>query len=150
LIGICKTTDLLSDTAEPASCALRSFVEQKITRNSSWLYGPLFETAKNSPLIGMAKLHQNATHVFRIDFLSFSENGFVDVVSQLQSYANDPVFVGYPYPLIEADKHARISNDMISNMRTHLLFVLQHHNLENITAYELSANAHSILDSLEF
>ena len=59
----------------------------------------------------------------------------------------DPVFIGYPYGLVEADRIARISNQEKESLKTMFLVKLRNKNIEK---YLSSVNAHEILDRISF
>ncbi|MBI2146708.1 hypothetical protein HYU22_05200 [Candidatus Woesearchaeota archaeon] len=82
------------------------------------------------------KLHPQATHVFR-----FQGNG--GILPSLVANSSDPLFLGYPYGLIMADKLARVSNAERNSLRMSLL--LRKENRE-IAEYLSTMNAHEILD----
>lgn len=82
------------------------------------------------------KLHEKARHVFRFE-------GDKDVLPFLVQNSIDPLFLGYPYGLIFADRFARISRMEKNSLKTR--FFLQN---KEIADYLASTNAHDILDSI--
>jgi len=93
LIGLAKTTSLVTDTGMGLPDAL-----MKLTNKPTWRYHPL--TTKDT---GMVKLHPRGS-VYRMD-------GPKEAASALASHAKDAAFPGYPYPLIEADQLARVTQN---------------------------------------
>lgn len=84
------------------------------------------------------KLQEKARHIFRFE-------GEGSILPLLISNSADPLFLGYPYGLILADKLARVSNTEKDSLRMQLL--LRQENKELL--YYLNAmNAHEILDGL--
>ena len=67
-------------------------------------------------------------------------------ISALAPYAKDPVFIGYPYGLIEADRAARVSMQESSSLQ----FQLKERLGSSLGQSLASKNAHSILDKLRF
>ena len=65
----------------------------------------------------------------------------------LAAHSTDPLFLGYPYPLIWTDKNARISNHEAAMLKTQLLARLGK-DVNNIKKYLNAANAHDVLDSI--
>ncbi len=117
----------------------------------------LFTTSGNSPVVLLnkigpqdcwsyfidnkthfIKLHEKAKHIFRFE-------GNKDALHLLIQNSWDPLFLGYPYGLIFADKFARIPNTEKNSLKTR--FLLQKENKE-ILDYLTSTNAHDILDSI--
>ncbi|MEK6969809.1 MAG: hypothetical protein AABW48_05265 [Nanoarchaeota archaeon] len=84
------------------------------------------------------KLHPRAKHVFRFQ-------GNLEILPFLVNGSSDPLFLGYPYGLILADKLARVSEEERKSLKMQLLL-----NKENreFTEYLSTTNAHEILDNL--
>jgi len=84
------------------------------------------------------KLHPRATHIFRLD----TTGDELRVASDVCANANDPVFLGYPYGLVDADARARVTFKEVERLRIIFELKLQ-------SKHESSAlNAHSILDRM--
>ncbi len=64
--------------------------------------------------ISLVKLHPRANHAFRLDTLGEEER----VAAALAAVSGDAAFPGYPYPLIEADRLARIPNRELALLQT--------------------------------
>jgi len=84
------------------------------------------------------KLNSKAKHVFRFQ-------GNKEILSVLLPHSSDPLFLGYPYGLILADKMARVSNAEKNALKMSLL--LREENRE-LVGYLNTLNAHEILDNL--
>ncbi len=84
------------------------------------------------------KLHPSAKHVFRFE-------GNADVLPFLIPQSTDPLFLGYPYGLIIADKMARVSNAEKDSLK--MSFLLRDEN-RDLASYLNAMNAHDILDNL--
>jgi len=121
VVGFSKTTTMLTADGESAAAALLEKGPK-----GTWSY-PLGELGKNSTnetddlkednhLISLflLKLHGRSEHAFRCDIMS---TGISEIISYLASVAADPVFPGYPYPLIEADRLARVSNQELATAK---------------------------------
>lgn len=100
-IGLSKTSLLCTDSGDSALSAVRS-----IAPNGAWSY-----FAENTS-IGFVKLHQDSDYVFRCDII-----GSQEVLSILAANSVDPVFLGYPYGLVEADKFAQVTNEEKSELQ---------------------------------
>ena len=82
------------------------------------------------------KLNKKSRHIFRFEV--YKKNKFdVNEILTLLKINQDPVFLGYPYGLIEADKFARVTNNEKEYLKTIL-------SLKRIEEKE----AHEILDSI--
>ncbi|MDP6293166.1 MAG: DNA double-strand break repair nuclease NurA [Candidatus Woesearchaeota archaeon] len=93
LIGLAKTTSLVTDTGMGLPDAL-----MQLTQKKSWVYHPI-----TSGMLSMVKLHERGS-AYRMD-------GPPEAAHALAAHAKDAAFPGYPYPLIEADQLARITQN---------------------------------------
>ena len=87
---------------------------------SSWFYYPVFEI-NNKDYLGemyFVKLNSKANHVFRLEIGGKDKGNVEEYILSLALNSNDPIFYGYPYCLIEADKMARVSNNEKEYLRT--------------------------------
>ena len=79
--------------------------------------------------------------------MDLSNENINNTVSALKQNSKDPVFLGYPYGLIEADKFARISNNEAEYLR--MTFVAKAcKSFDKIKQHLNALNAHSILDNI--
>lgn len=85
---------------------------------------------------GFVKLHSRAQHLFRLDAL---QNG-IEGTARLANVSADPVFLGYPYPLVEADARARVSFREVQRLR-----LLLTHKLGGIPD---TLEVHDVLDAI--
>jgi hypothetical protein len=130
--GLSKTTRLLTEKGNSAAATVSS-----IAPPGEWTY----DINGN---VHIARLNKSSKHVFRIDI----NNGKIaNVSSVLKQNSKDPVFLGYPYGLIEADKFARISNNEAEHLRM-MFAVKAGKNFDKIKAHLNALNAHSILDNI--
>ncbi len=132
VLGFSKTSNLYTDSGDNALTYLL-----KIAPFKSWIYVNSAKPIKQSPHLFIAKLHTNA-NPFKIE--SFDNNH--EPINKIFSYCKDPIFQGYPYGLILADKYARVSNSEKHYLRTFIK--------TNLKSYEASKNAHEILDKIAF
>jgi hypothetical protein len=82
------------------------------------------------------KLNKKSKHIFRFQ-------GDASFIVDLMKLSNDPIFVGYPYGLIEVDRLARVTNREKENKKLYLLS--KNRDLEISLS---SSNAHEILDNV--
>lgn len=124
--ALSKTNDVLSDVGSSVSLDLI-----KLATLQSW-------SVLVAPNVYFAKLHPSSKYIFKVE----SENE--QILEMLTCQCNDPIFLGYPYGLVHADKMARVSNQERDYLRTKLLFELG----EEITQHLNTKNAHDILDHI--
>ena len=107
ICGLSKTTTLMTDKGNSIANALNKF-----NVAGKWLYHPVAEIKSSSHKAEMAfvKLHEKSKYIFRFEIYKEQKENLHETVSLLAANCKDPVFLGYPYGLIEADKNARISN----------------------------------------
>ena len=110
--GLAKTTRLLTESGEPL-LARASEIAAK-AGHDRW-YVPVAEGMFGDGLTSMlvAKLHPRSRFVFRIDVLCRQFRDMDDaqrnaVFWSLAANSGDAAALGYPYGLIDADKHAQV------------------------------------------
>ena len=149
---------LLDGTLEPTFPNEKIYLN-KLSTNTAALAksSSLFTTSGNSPNIllnklgpktvwkyqlnqttSFIKLHSQSKHIFRFE-------GNPTILPHLINNSTDPIFLGYPYGLILADKVARVSNSEKQSLT--MKFLLNSKN-QSIINYLKTQNAHSILDSI--
>ena len=110
--GLAKTTRLLTESGEPL-LARASEIAAK-AGHDRW-YVPVAEGMFGDGLTSMlaARLHPRSRFVFRVDVLYEQFRGMDDaqrnaVFWSLAANSGDAAAPGYPYGLIDADKHAQV------------------------------------------
>lgn len=126
VVGLSKTTTLTTNTGASAPLVLRRMGPQGV-----WLYD-----ANES--LKFVKLHPNSNYVFRCDVIGRPNWG------ALVKNSTDPVFLGYPYGLLDVDKHAQVTRQELAQLRAR--FMLQ--TREEFRDIETALDAHDILDAL--
>ena len=144
LSALSKTTSLFTDNGNLLSVVLGS-----ISSLSSWFYHPIVEISNTNHKAEMffVKLHDKSKHIFRFEIFNVQKAKAEETINALACNCVDPIFIGYPYGLVEADKIARISNQEKESLKTIFLVKLRNRNIEK---YLSSANAHAILDRISF
>jgi hypothetical protein len=142
--GLSKTTRLFTDTGDSALAAIAS-----IAPSTDWWYWPVAEINNDGHKaeICFVKLHKNSKYVFRFEIYQKQKDDIEKVLGLLKKNSTDPVFLGYPYGLIEADRFARVSNDEAEYLRVMLLSKAGKDS-SKIINYMKSVDAHSILDNI--
>jgi hypothetical protein len=131
LCGLSKTTTLLTDSGNSASAVL-----QRMAPSGVWFYQP---PGSN---ICFVRLHQRSAHVFRLDVMQ-AEHARAAACA-LASQATDPVLLGYPYGLIEADQFAQVPGNEAARLRLNV----RAHGGNALSAHLSALNAHETLNSL--
>ncbi len=144
LSALSKTTSLFTDNGN-----LLSVVLTIISKLSAWFYYPVVDISNHNHKAEMffVKFHNKSKHVFRFEIFNAQRTQAEQIINELASNCHDPIFLGYPYGLVEADRIARVSNNEKESLRTIFLMKLRNKNIEK---YLNSVNAHEILDKISF
>lgn len=144
LSGLSKTTSLFTENGN-----LLSAVLSRLGNYTSWSYYPIVDIKNQSHKAEMffVKLHDKSKHAFRFEIFNEQKEEAEQVINEIASNCCDPIFLGYPYGLVEADRIARISNQEKESLKTMLLVKLRNKNIEK---YLNAVNAHEILDRISF
>ncbi|MBW2980906.1 DNA double-strand break repair nuclease NurA [Candidatus Woesearchaeota archaeon] len=138
--ALSKTSTLLTTKGHSISNILDS-----ISPNNSWYYYPVAEA--NNPShqadIFFIKLNEKSRYTFRFELYKKQKYDINAVLNMLARNSKDPVFLGYPYGLIEADRFARVSNQ-----EKEYLKMILHTKLKDKWSSLNSLNAHDILDNI--
>ncbi|HLC85396.1 MAG TPA: DNA double-strand break repair nuclease NurA [Candidatus Nanoarchaeia archaeon] len=140
ILGLAKTSRLMTEAGDSAMDALAS-----VSPGGLWRYSSPAD--KQSITTHFVRLHPNSTHVFRLEVPSFCLDNLDEALSTLASQSTDPIFLGYPYGLIAADKLARVSNHEQEYLRLALQSVAGK-DFKDIAQAMRSIDAHQILDSM--
>ncbi|MEM4261181.1 MAG: hypothetical protein QXG00_08105 [Candidatus Woesearchaeota archaeon] len=133
--AISKTSRIITDKGNSINYALISI------NDANWFYD--LKNNENA----FIKLNKNSDYVFRLDILNKFNESIKSVMSYLESISNDPVFLGYPYYLIETDKLARISNNEKKALFTKSKILLGS-DWKKVKRRLNSTNAHEVLDKI--
>jgi len=142
--GLSKTTSLMTDKGNSVTNALNKYGVK-----GKWFYHPVVDISSKDHKADMSfvKMHERSKHIFRYEVYKEQKNHLNHAVSLLSANCKDPVFIGYPYGLIEADKNARVSNNEREMMRT-FFSVKFGKDWEKIKETLTSLDAHEILDKI--
>lgn len=132
ILGLSKTSRLCADSGASATALISS-----IAPGGVWYYFV-------DGFVGFVKLHGRSKHVFRFDVFSHDRASLPDTLGALIPLSADPVFVGYPYGLVDVDKCARVSDHELRQLR--LRFSLKAKGL--FDSLEASVDAHDILNKI--
>jgi hypothetical protein len=136
LCALSKTTSMVSFSGE----SLPFLIGKSAPKERFFL--PVSDAGNFRTFI--AKLHPDSDYLFRCDLLPETSTG---ILGEIAFISNDPVFLGYPYGLIEADKIARVSNREKEILRIEMSAKMGKKWLD-LEEKERAVNAHSILDNM--
>ena len=138
--GFSKTCELLTDKGS-------SFIGliSEMQPNYNWSYYPVAEFKDSKYDILFSKLSKRSNYIFRIDINHI--NKINDVLSLLMKNSNDPIFLGYPYGLVEADKFARVSNKELELLKTKFM-IKAGKDWKSINNLLKTKDSHGILDRI--
>lgn len=134
--GLSKTTSLMTEKGRVFAAALSAL------KRDAWHYLPVFRGGVVN--VSFLKLHSSSNHVFRLDSFKPVTD---DLLSLLKSLSRDPVFPGYPYPLVEVDRLARVGDREKEYFRTKLMTTFGS-DWERVKSYLHTRDAHTVLDNI--
>ena len=142
--GLSKTTTLMTDKGNSISNALNKF-----NIDGKWFYHPIAEikTDNHKAEMSFVKLHEKSKYIFRFEIFNEQKENINDVISLISNNCKDPVFIGYPYGLIEADRNARVSQQEKEMLLTFFSTKLGK-DWEKIKESLSNVNAHEVLDNI--
>jgi len=142
--GIAKTSRLFTETGDSALGAVIL-----IAPEGAWAYYPIVKIENDLHRVEMCfvKLHPQSKYVFRFEIFNLQKDRIDSVLGMLRVNSKDPVFLGYPYGLIEADKMARVSNDDAEYLKVKLTSKAGSKR-DKIIEYMKTVDAHSVLDNI--
>lgn len=144
LAALSKTSSLFTDNGNMMNVVLGS-----IGPSQAWNYHPVADISNPQHRAEMffAKFHEKSKHVFRLEVFNQQKAKAQEAINILAANCKDPIFIGYPYGMVEADRIARVGNSEKESLRTMILVKLKNKNIES---YLNSGNAHEILDRISF
>jgi len=142
--GLSKTSDLFTNNGKSLIFALNNMVPE-----GEWYYYPVvvIDNERHKAEMYIVKLNSKSDYVFKFEVLKKSGYDINEILSLLKENSSDPVFLGYPYGLIEADRFARVSNEEIEVLRMRFI-AKAGDKWKKIKKCLNASNAHSILDNI--
>ncbi|MAH33136.1 hypothetical protein CL615_01975 [archaeon] len=142
--GLSKTTALMTDKGNSITSALNKF-----NFDGKWAYHPVadIKNENHQADIAFVKFHEKSKYMFRFEIFRKQKERIKDAINLISGNCKDPVFIGYPYGLVEADRSARISNSEKEMMLT-FFSIKFGKEWEKIKDSLSSVDAHEILDSI--
>lgn len=132
VIGLSKTCHLCTDAGASAVSAVRA-----LAPGGSWFYFA-------DGIVGFVRLHENSRYVFRFDVFPHDHSVLKQIFGYLSFISADPVFLGYPYGLVEVDKSARVSEHELRSLRTRFSLASK----GSFDLLEAAVDAHDLLNTL--
>ncbi|MCK4670856.1 MAG: DNA double-strand break repair nuclease NurA [Nanoarchaeota archaeon] len=140
--AVAKTCRFVTDSGDNALVAVN-----RMTKLPAWYYFPIvrIQSENHRAHLFFTKLHEKAEYLFRFELHSGVELDGLDLRDlfyHIAENSKDSVYLGYPYGLVEADKHARVTNNEKNYLRTLLASKI------NLEKYAKTLDAHSVLDNI--
>ncbi len=144
IAGLAKTNTLFTDKAKPLGAVL-----DNISKLKGWCYNPIaeFNIDDHQADMYMVKLHERSDYIFRFEVFNKLSYDIDSVLSIIYQNSRDPVFLGYPYGLIEADRFARVSNQEKEYLLMKFISTAGS-DWKTIQSFTRSKDAHSVLDNI--
>jgi hypothetical protein len=95
--------------------------------------------------IFVAHLAPTASYAFRVD-VAHGRADAAEVLGRLTTCADDPAFVGYPYPLARAHQAARVSGFAVADLRRTFRDALSRHGMGHDDIEVLFQDFHDVLN----
>lgn len=117
LVGLAKTSSLKTTKNYPLIAAVKQLARE--TKKDMWYYHPIAENSHPDHKGDMfiVKYHPSSEYAFRTEFYREIEVDHKEVFGELAFQAQDPVFLGYPYGLVDADKKARVTDEEVDYLK---------------------------------
>lgn len=131
--GIAKTSTLTTEKGDTTTAVL-----SRIAPKGAWIFN-------GDSLTHFVRLHERADRCFRMDVNPGNDAKMI--ASYLMPHSVDPIFLGYPYGLIEADRFGRVSNKEREQMQIRLRMILGK-SFKSLEPYLHAKDAHIILDTI--
>jgi hypothetical protein len=104
VVGFCKTSRMRTISGR----SLLGFINTISDKGTSWYYHPLYEDEEKINTF-IIKLNNNSKFCHKVQLFK-KEKNINQVFKVLYYFASDSETLGYPYPLVKADKTARITH----------------------------------------
>ncbi len=140
--ALSKTCELFTDKGSSVLSVLDEIQPQK-----EWYYHPIAKMGSMKHDILFVKLNEKSKYIFRFDILGSQLDKISGVLDLLKLNSKDPVFFGYPYGLIEADRFARVSNQELELLKTKFM-IKAGEDWKIINSFLKTKDSHNILDNI--
>ncbi len=149
--ALSKTCTLTTKKGSSIITLLRNLNTDATMQNGLWYYTPVVVNNSSSHNAEMyfVKLHVKTDYVFRFEVQKEFNRDVTELLSLLVLNSSDPIFLGYPYGLIDIDQYVRVSDDE-SRLLKMKLSVKLGKDWNELSKHLTNTNAHSILDKIRF
>jgi len=122
-----------------------------MTNMKSWYYNPIVvnKNPRHRSDIYFVKLNQGSKYVFRFEIQEGFKQDREGLFAILSINSKDPIFLGYPYGLIDVDQYVRVSDEESELLRTKMS-VKFGKDWNDFSKHLNGVNAHSVLDKIKF
>ena len=144
IAALSKTNELLTDKGGSLLAELDSYGIE-----GEWYYYPIAESEAEehkSDMYGV-KMDANSQYVFKLEIFQQNNHLAKEIIWLLAQNSKDPVFLGYPYGLVEADRNARVSQKEKEMLQLQIM-AKYGDKWKSIRKYLNNLNAHEILDNI--
>ena len=147
----CALSKTCSLTTKNGLSITKKLLDMHSSNPDAWYYYPIVtnNNYKHDAEIYFIKLNAKTNYVFRFELQKGFKDDAAKLFSMLTSNSNDPIFLGYPYGLIDVDQYVRVSDDESRLLQTKLSTKLGK-DWNELSKHLNSTNAHSILDKIKF
>ncbi|MBU0461816.1 MAG: DNA double-strand break repair nuclease NurA, partial [Nanoarchaeota archaeon] len=147
IAAVSKTSNLVTNDGIAITSAIH-----KLGSDGCWYYHPIAEIddAKYPAELYLARLNEKSAYSFVVEQgrgTRGTKQGMTELFSILKANSTDPVFPGYPYGLVEADRFGRVSNKEKDRLRT-VLMAKAGKSWKALLEAESQLKAHSVLDNI--
>ncbi len=117
LVGLAKTSSLRTTRGYPLLAAIQYL--SRDTGHERWYYNPIAdnEHPDHKGDMYVVKYHPDSEYAFRTEFYREQDCPVEDILGHLSFQARDPIFLGYPYGLVEADQRARVTDEEVDYLK---------------------------------
>ncbi len=117
LVGIAKTSSLMTTENYPLIASVQAIARE--SGKKMWYYHPIAHNSHpdHKGDLYIVKYHPSSDYAFRTEFYRDVEVDREEVLSQLAFQARDPIFLGYPYGMVDADKKARVTDEEVDYLK---------------------------------
>jgi len=141
--SISKTSDILASDGNSAASLM-----ERLAPQGAWYYHPV--VSAEGVEVAYVKLHPRSNYCFKFEaFVGIDMAEIKTVLSALAENSKDPVFIGYPYGLVEADSFARVSNKEKDFLKA-VLMARSGKDWSMIESLSRASDAHDVLDRIKF
>lgn len=149
LVSVAKTCDLVCASGKSVLAVIAQLADNREQKEQQrWYYTPLavITNEQHPAILTIAKFHPRATHLFRCEIHKAFPHFVSSIMTRLAQNSRDPIFLGYPYGLIEADQFARVSHREQEYLSTRFMAQCSKE-LPDVLPFLRANDAHAILDN---